>query len=571
MPLKRIPTPSQDAGNWGTILNDHLAQTHNPANGSFNTFNQFSGRPTNLTADDAGRTYLYTQTSNWHEWSGNEWKIHNKSEINVKDYGAVGDGAVDDTAAIQFCLGLLLTDEFKKLIFDTGVYKCNITISLANDNRTTYLIDGKGSKIVGEVKIYGCKHLVFKHFANITEGIHIGGLWFSKISNVAMDGSLRITSGWQGGPNYWGTYWNTFETISCNGVIINSKAFSSDTPGVNNNQFTSITSFNALSNGANSWDDTKKSGLRVFGDCQNISFCNSDFSYNDYGIYNESKSSVQLFGCYLEGIAKEGYVGQVNMLYSELSDDGTNNTNFNFDGKSQLFMSDSANSRVGSLLQAGSSIFFNSDLRYINKDGVPLGFVQGDFNLANMELIADTASGNPFGRVLKISNPFTDTRSVAIQFDSPVSGYVSYVMICKGKPGIAFITNYNTRQSNDYLYTPLTGQSSSTEYRIFNGKLGGLVPLTKGMKCGIEFYLKPGEDFLISRICVSPGQVASFTSSPSLKQLGYDSTFPTLANSSWSKGDIIYNTSPTPSSFVGWVCVTSGVPGTWKGFGLIES
>lgn len=39
----------------------------------------------------------------------------------------------------------------------------------------------------------------------------------------------------------------------------------------------------------------------------------------------------------------------------------------------------------------------------------------------------------------------------------------------------------------------------------------------------------------------------------------------------WFQGDIIYNTAPSPNNFVGWVCITSGTPGTWKGFGLIES
>ena len=127
MPLKRIPTPTQDAGNWGTILNDHLAQTQNPLNGAFNSFDQFSARPTNLTADDAGKTYLYTQTGNWHEWSETEWKVQNKSEINVKDYGAVGDGVVDDTAAIQKAI-------------DKGSYLSNYDVTKTNH---IYVPNGK--------------------------------------------------------------------------------------------------------------------------------------------------------------------------------------------------------------------------------------------------------------------------------------------------------------------------------------------------------------------------------------------------------------------------------------------
>jgi len=42
------------------------------------------------------------------------------------------------------------------------------------------------------------------------------------------------------------------------------------------------------------------------------------------------------------------------------------------------------------------------------------------------------------------------------------------------------------------------------------------------------------------------------------------------ATGSWNKGDKIMNTNPTPGSYDGWICVTSGTPGTWKGFGLIE-
>ena len=42
---------------------------------------------------------------------------------------------------------------------------------------------------------------------------------------------------------------------------------------------------------------------------------------------------------------------------------------------------------------------------------------------------------------------------------------------------------------------------------------------------------------------------------------------PTIGN--WSKGDIVWNTDPRPTGFVGWICVSSGSPGTWNPFGYI--
>jgi hypothetical protein len=39
----------------------------------------------------------------------------------------------------------------------------------------------------------------------------------------------------------------------------------------------------------------------------------------------------------------------------------------------------------------------------------------------------------------------------------------------------------------------------------------------------------------------------------------------------WKKGDKIWNSNPTAGGYLGWVCVADGTPGTWKGFGLIQS
>lgn len=37
------------------------------------------------------------------------------------------------------------------------------------------------------------------------------------------------------------------------------------------------------------------------------------------------------------------------------------------------------------------------------------------------------------------------------------------------------------------------------------------------------------------------------------------------------KGELVWNNAPTPGGYIGWVCTTAGNPGTWKGFGSISS
>lgn len=38
----------------------------------------------------------------------------------------------------------------------------------------------------------------------------------------------------------------------------------------------------------------------------------------------------------------------------------------------------------------------------------------------------------------------------------------------------------------------------------------------------------------------------------------------------WNRGDIAWNVEPTAGGYAGWICVTSGTPGTWKTFGAIS-
>jgi hypothetical protein len=48
----------------------------------------------------------------------------------------------------------------------------------------------------------------------------------------------------------------------------------------------------------------------------------------------------------------------------------------------------------------------------------------------------------------------------------------------------------------------------------------------------------------------------------------HDRAAPTTGT--FNVGDIVWNSSPQPGKFVGWVCVREGSPGLWHGFGRLE-
>lgn len=49
------------------------------------------------------------------------------------------------------------------------------------------------------------------------------------------------------------------------------------------------------------------------------------------------------------------------------------------------------------------------------------------------------------------------------------------------------------------------------------------------------------------------------------------SSVPTGSGITYKVGDIVWNSTPQAGGYIGWVCITAGAPGTWKGFGSISS
>lgn len=54
-------------------------------------------------------------------------------------------------------------------------------------------------------------------------------------------------------------------------------------------------------------------------------------------------------------------------------------------------------------------------------------------------------------------------------------------------------------------------------------------------------------------------------------RLATESASSAPSTGTYEEGDIVYNSSPTAGGYLGWICVSAGTPGTWKGFGAIEA
>jgi len=65
------------------------------------------------------------------------------------------------------------------------------------------------------------------------------------------------------------------------------------------------------------------------------------------------------------------------------------------------------------------------------------------------------------------------------------------------------------------------------------------------------------------------GNTSDLSSDNYSKKIAYAAAAPTTGT--WNKGDVVYNNAPVAGGKLGWVCVTSGTPGTWKAFGAIDA
>ena len=142
-----------------------------------------------------------------------------------------------------------------------------------------------------------------------------------------------------------------------------------------------------------------------------------------------------------------------------------------------------------------------------------------------------------------------------IHFEQNTSQAILAGLNAGSKIGMRRIWN----DASGYLFTS-RGLSESERYKInaasFTGPQG--ITLQYGVRADLELE---NSEVIYTTI---PETSRLFNASGDLL-----ATAPP-AYGSWERGDIVRNIAPNGGDYAGWICVSGGAPGTWKGYGLIQ-
>ena len=158
----------------------------------------FKYDPTDTTSTDNGGTVIVADTK--------RWKRIFDGSVNVKWFGAKGDGVTDDTAAIQAAINY--ANGVKKVYFPYGVYKITKTIyaNIAGTHlygETNAFTYGVGPKSV-IIRSHGfesgdTRKVMIDTYANPTDYPTISNVPYVTMENISLDGNNIALVGYDGG------------------------------------------------------------------------------------------------------------------------------------------------------------------------------------------------------------------------------------------------------------------------------------------------------------------------------------------------------------------------------------
>lgn len=522
------------------------------------------------------------------------------AEVNVLDYGVVGDGVANDTAAIQAAIAAIKTAGGGTLYFPKGTYKVVFPAGLTAYSSLFALPSNTG--------------VIFEHGAQMNASAVPGSALFASVfgvdktalpvSNLLFEG-INITQSAAGVGEELGQA-ITLESgansaaASITNVLINGCSFNDfgsavyilqrTSAGTSERQVNNVTITNNFGDGNLSFitadgaeilidsnvargfkpDPTGSYDAVTIHSGANISVTNNDFSY--YGEFGVNVRNSPENKCGSSNITITGNVIHSILLkcvgISVAADESVYGVRNVVVSGNNLSSGSDTNTSVGVLVDFGSA-----------DAGTPLDriAVTGNtlFNL-NSSIIVQSVV-NEFISNVSISGNASYQKSTN-------TGYALKLTVVSDAAinGNTFTYDYAGAVADpvnvDYLYNSSFSGNSITVYTTDAQSLR-FNNLYDVSMAGNQFYGPYFFDTLNDRCVingnrfVSAGTVEGRTLSSdwSLVQARITVQSATVpVTGSWYVGDIVYNPTPASAGHIGSVCTVAGTPGTWRTFGLIS-
>jgi hypothetical protein len=251
-----------------------------------------------------------TLTDNDHLYPGhiNELRTHGDNWVNVKKYGAVGDGTTDDTTAIQNAINAVDGTAFTyngggTVIFPQGNYK--ITSALTINGHYNITLQGYGMARIHNANTSNGHAIVIGTSSEYREGYSIirdlwitgnansgYGVYATKTTNLELH---HVNLFYHGYTALRLDYAFTFRAYNCD--FAQNEQHGAYLTNISGN----LTQFYSCQFNTN--DTAGYAGARVEGASLNVSFIGCDFTANDYGLDIRNTTNANVIGCYFEATA----------------------------------------------------------------------------------------------------------------------------------------------------------------------------------------------------------------------------------------------------------------------------
>lgn len=519
-----------------------------------------------------------------------------RESVSVKDFGAVGDGVTDDTAAIQNAANAA---QNATLFFPSGTYICaNVTLP-ANITLT-------GNAVI---KLKALPSLNFSPIFTLSgSGVYAQGLKFD--GNRSNQPANGFSDSWAGGPNGTGKSNRAafFSTATASDLVVENCEFSQ---------------FYAGSIALRNWSRVTTN---------NCYFHDSNCEAVVYNLGNtNSVQNLKVVGCNFRNIATGDATVNANCVIATLADGVVvqNNDAANFErnlvkletcsnaivnenkiasntlegfnviqaqtGGTNIVISNNILSSVkrGILVESGSfvniSIIGNILKNVASSSGAPDGIrVAGATDVVisdniinevtrNGIYVSDNVNLSITGNAIYDSSGTAVGPAIRVDIDTGINGRVYSICnnVCNGKQdvsdGVISIGGAGTYEAISICGNSLKGRSAtnsrgfwSNSSAVFtNGILSNNILASD---CNIEMY--PGTGSMLQVINNMTPRVVN--PAGAFARIVGNGAAPPVSGAFWV-GDILLSSAPAAGGNIGWVCTTAGTPGTWKTFGAIAA